>query len=62
MLIKSIFYTSGSQTGVRGSFGVRETIFWGLRSTFQINQHDAPEEKNFVYNTIFGQLVFPNQT
>jgi len=39
---------SGSQTGVRGPFGVRETIFWGPRSTFLKNQHDAPEEKNFV--------------
>jgi len=25
-------------------------------------QHDAPEEKNFVQNKIFGQLIFPNQT
>jgi len=41
-------YTSGFQTGVRGPFVVRETIFWGLRSTFQKNQHDVPEEKNFV--------------
>jgi len=39
---------SGSQTGLRSPFGVRETIFWGSRSTFQKNQHDATEEKNFV--------------
>jgi len=41
-------YISGSQTGVRGPFGVLETIFWRPRSTFQEYQHDAPEEKKFV--------------
>jgi len=40
-----IRYSSGSQTGVGGPFGFRETIFSGPRSTFQKNQHD--EEKYF---------------
>ena len=32
--------------------------FWGPRSTFQKNQHDAPEEKNFVYTKFSGNLIF----
>ena len=44
----TFLYNSGSQTGVRGPFEVRETIFWGPRSTFQKNQHDTPGEKIFV--------------
>ena len=33
----NLAYISGSQTGVRGPFGVRETNFLGPRSTFQKN-------------------------
>jgi len=39
---------SGSQTGVHGPFEVCENILWGSQSTSQKNQHNAPEETNFV--------------
>jgi len=40
-------YHSCSQTGVRGLFGVRKTIFWD-REVHSKNQNDALEEKKSI--------------
>jgi len=45
-------WNSGSQTGVRGPFGVRKTIFWD-REAHSKNQNDAPKEK-FLYKIKFS--------
>ena len=57
-------YSSGSETGVRNPFGVRETMFSGTAKHIQKkNQNNAPKEKKFL-NKIFQTtyLFKPNLT
>jgi len=37
---------SGYQTGIRGPFGIRETIFWDREARSKKSQNDTPKEKN----------------
>ena len=51
-------YTSGSQTGVRGPFGVRKTIFWGPWSNFQKINKTLLKKKNLCKIKFSGNLFF----